>query len=49
MIGGGKPNPHLDEKLKAANLTPKQKADLLVFLKSLTPDNKPYPRPTLPQ
>jgi cytochrome c peroxidase len=49
MIKGGKPNPHLDEKLKPANLTPKQRADLFTFLKSLTPDNKPYPRPNLPQ
>jgi cytochrome c peroxidase len=48
IIKGGTPNPHLDEKLKPANLTPKQRADLLAFLKSLTPENKPYKRPSLP-
>lgn len=48
MIKGGTANPHLDEKLKPAKLTPKQRADLLAFLKSLTPDNKPYKRPALP-
>jgi cytochrome c peroxidase len=48
MIAGGKPNAHLDEKLKPAKLTRQQKADLVAFLKSLTPENKPYPRPTLP-
>src|SRR5262245_53495730 len=48
MLKGGLPNPHLDEKLKAHTLTPKQRADLLAFLKSLTPDQKRYPRPALP-
>jgi cytochrome c peroxidase len=48
MLKGGVPNPQLDEKLKPANLTPKQRADLLAFLKAITPDVKPYPRPTLP-
>ena len=48
MIKGGTPNPHLDEKLKPATLTPKERGDLLAFLKSLTPDNKPYKRPALP-
>jgi cytochrome c peroxidase len=48
MLKGGLANPHRDEKLKAQNLTAKQRAELLAFLKSLTPANKPYPRPTLP-
>jgi cytochrome c peroxidase len=48
MIRGGTPNPHLDEKLKPAELTPKQRADLLAFLKALTPESKAYPRPALP-
>lgn len=48
MLKGGIPNPHLDEKLKPKSLTAKQRAELLAFLKSLTPDPKPYPRPTLP-
>jgi cytochrome c peroxidase len=48
MLKGGIANPHRDEKLKPQTLTPKQRTELLVFLKSLTPANKPYPRPTLP-
>jgi cytochrome c peroxidase len=48
MLKGGHPNPHLDEKLKPASLTPKERADLQAFLESLTPDRKPYPRPALP-
>lgn len=48
MIKGGVANPHLDEKLKPATLTPKQRRELLAFLKSLTPEVKPYQRPALP-
>jgi len=48
MIAGGTANAHLDEKLKPAKLSAKERGDLLAFLKSLTPDHKPYPRPTLP-
>ena len=48
MVAGGTPNPHLDPKLKPARLSAKQRADLIEFLKSLTPDNAPYTRPTLP-
>jgi cytochrome c peroxidase len=48
MIKGGTPNPTLDEKLKPAKLTAKERADLLTFLKAITPEVKPYPRPTLP-
>lgn len=48
MLKGGIPNPNLDEKLKPAEITPKQREQLLAFLKSLTPENKPYRRPTLP-
>jgi len=48
MVKGGIPNPHLDEKLKAWPVTPKQGRQLLAFLKSLTPPQKPYPRPALP-
>jgi cytochrome c peroxidase len=48
MLGGGIANPHLDPKLQPARLTPAQRADLIAFLKSLTPANRPYPRPTLP-
>src|SRR5262245_63071317 len=48
MLKGGHPNPRLDEKLKPASLTPKERADLLAFLESLTPEKKAYPRPRLP-
>jgi cytochrome c peroxidase len=48
MLKGGNPNPSLDEKLKPASLTPEQRDQLLAFLDSLTPANKPYKRPTLP-
>src|SRR5262249_28721176 len=48
MLKGGLANPHRDEKLKTQTLTPKQRAELLAFLKSLTPETKPYLRPQLP-
>ena len=48
MIGGGKPNAHRDEKLKAVTLTAAQRTSLLTFLRSLTPVVKTYQRPTLP-
>lgn len=48
MLKGGVPNAHLDEKLKPAPLTPRQRKDLLAFLRALTPETKPYPRPALP-
>jgi cytochrome c peroxidase len=48
MLKGGIANPHLDEKLKPATLTPKQRSQLLAFLKSLSPAEKSYTRPTLP-
>ncbi len=36
MVGGGKKNPNLDEKLKRAKLSKKDKAALKAFLESLT-------------
>jgi cytochrome c peroxidase len=48
MLGGGTPNPNLDEKLKPKTLTAQQKKDLMAFLHALTPEAKPYPRPKLP-
>jgi cytochrome c peroxidase len=48
MLAGGIKNPHLDEKLKPAKITPKQRQQLLAFLKALTPVAKPYTRPMLP-
>ncbi|RMH43995.1 MAG: cytochrome-c peroxidase [Deltaproteobacteria bacterium] len=49
MIGGGyrKNNPHIDPKLKPKKLTAKQRAQLLAFLRALTPDTT-YQRPKLP-
>jgi cytochrome c peroxidase len=46
MLKGGIDNKHKDVLLKPRTLTPGQRKDLLAFLAALTPDNKPYPRPT---
>ena len=50
MLKGGRKNPNLDEKLQVWTVTPQQRADLLTFLRSLTPADakKRYPRPTIP-
>ena len=49
MLAGGIANPHLDkEKLQPAKITPEQRKHLLAFLQALTPEVKPYPRPTIP-
>ena len=48
MLKGGVTNPYLDDRLKPARVTPKQREQLLAFLRSLTPESKPYPRPALP-
>jgi cytochrome c peroxidase len=48
MMKGGIPNPHRDEKLKAWPFTPQQREFLLAFLRSLTPESRPYPRPEVP-
>jgi cytochrome c peroxidase len=47
MLGGGKPNAHLDPKLRRWPQTPEQREQLLAFLKALTPDAS-YQRPDLP-
>jgi cytochrome c peroxidase len=49
MMGGGIANRYKDEKLKAWPLTPQQRELILAFLRSLSPELKPYPRPELPQ
>lgn len=49
MLKGGIPNRFRDEKLKAWPVTSQQREQLLAFLKSLTPESKPYPRPEVPQ
>lgn len=49
MLGGGKPNKHLDRKnLAKHNVLPDQRADLLNFLKSLNVDCN-LAKPSLPQ
>ncbi len=49
MLGGGKPNEHLDKKnLQKHEITKEQKTDLIAFLKSLTVDCK-LTKPPLPQ
>jgi cytochrome c peroxidase len=48
MLRGGTANANLDEKLKPKTLTAQQRKDLLAFLRALTPETRPYPRPTLP-
>lgn len=48
MLQGGIKNPNLDEKLQPKTVTAEQRRQLLAFLRSLTPDNKPYKRPSLP-
>jgi hypothetical protein len=49
MMAGGIANRYRDEKLKAWPLTPKERELILAFLRSLSPELKPYPRPELPQ
>jgi cytochrome c peroxidase len=49
MLKGGLKNPNLDEKLQPKSVTPQQRADLLAFLRSLSPATKqPYRRPAIP-
>ena len=48
MLKGGIKNPHLDEKLKPKMLSKAERTQLLAFLKSLTPEAKPFDKPRLP-
>ena len=50
MLKGGirKGNPNIDEKLKPKMLRPEERQQLIAFLKSLTPEPKPFERPKLP-
>lgn len=48
MVNGGIKNEHLDEKLQIWKVTPQQRLELIAFLRSLSPEAKPYQRPTLP-
>ena len=48
VLKGGIKNPTLDEKLKPRKLTAQERTQLLAFLKSLTPEAKPFEKPQLP-
>jgi cytochrome c peroxidase len=48
MLKGGIKNPHLDEKLKARMISKDERAQLIAFLKSLTPEQKPFEKPQVP-
>ena len=48
LISGGIPNPNHDPLLQPQKLTPKERKQLLAFLKAMTPEVKPYPRPQIP-
>jgi cytochrome c peroxidase len=48
MLRGGIQNPNLDEKLKPRQITPEERTQLLAFIRSLTPAQTPFQRPTLP-
>jgi cytochrome c peroxidase len=48
MLKGGIKNPHLDEKLKPKMISKEERAQLLAFLKSLTPESKPFEKPQVP-
>lgn len=48
VLKGGIKNAHLDEKLKAKKLTAAERTQLLAFLKSLTPEQKPFEKPQIP-
>jgi cytochrome c peroxidase len=47
MLSGGNANEHLAEELKKVTLTDEEKADLVAFLKALTPETK-VQKPKLP-
>jgi cytochrome c peroxidase len=48
MLAGGVENPHRDEKLKKREISKEEKMALIEFFKTLTPEKKPFERPTLP-
>ncbi|MFO0985328.1 MAG: cytochrome c peroxidase [Planctomycetota bacterium] len=48
MLKGGIANPNLDVNLKAKQLSADQRRQLIEFLKSLTPQKKPFTRPAIP-
>jgi len=48
ILKGGTKNPNLDEKLKPRKLTAQERSQLIAFLKSLSPEPKPFEKPQLP-
>jgi cytochrome c peroxidase len=48
MLKGGIKNPHLDEKLKPRMISNDERHQLMAFLQSLTPEQKPFEKPQLP-
>src|SRR5207247_9636625 len=48
VLKGGIKNPNLDEKLKPRKIKPEERSQLLAFLKSLTPEQKPFEKPQVP-
>src|SRR5436190_2265110 len=48
VLKGGIKNPNLDEKLKPRTIKPEERSQLLAFLKSLTPEQKPFEKPQVP-
>ncbi len=51
MLSGGikDKNPNLDAKLKPVKLSPKERTDLLAFVKALEAPSTPFERPKLPE
>ncbi len=41
-------DPHLDEKLKPRMISKDERAQLMAFLKSLTPESQPFEKPQVP-
>ena len=48
MLGGGIKNDNMDVKLKKRNISPAERTQLIAFIKSLTPEQRPFEKPTLP-
>jgi cytochrome c peroxidase len=48
MLSGGHTNPNLDGGFKKVDLSKEQRAELVAFLKSLTPAATPFEKPKLP-
>ena len=49
VLAGGHPNPYLDEKLQARDVTTQERDALMEFLRALTPEEEEFARPILPR